>query len=79
MLTLDPTRWALLDVMTDEGHSDTNPLNALPNCLITPHIAGSSGFEVCRMANYIIEAFDCVVANRSCAYEVFEKMLETMA
>lgn len=79
MLTLDPTRWALLDVMTDEGHSDTNPLNALPNCLITPHIAGSSGFEVRRMANYMIEAFDCVVENQPCTYEVFEKMLETMA
>lgn len=79
MLTLDPTRWALLDVMTDEGNSDTNPLNRLPNCLITPHIAGSTGNEVKRMADYMIEAFDRVAAGKACDYEVFVHMLDTMA
>lgn len=79
MLTADPTRWALLDVMTDENNSDTNPLNRLPNCLITPHIAGSTGNEVRRMADYMIEAFDRVTAGKNCDYEVFERMLETMA
>ena len=79
MLTQDTTRWALLDVLTDEENSDTNPLNALPNCLLTPHIAGSSGLEVRRMAEYMIEAFDLVQAGKPCAYEVFPKMLDTMA
>lgn len=79
MLTLGPTRWALLDVMTDEGNSDTNPLNRLPNCLITPHIAGSTGNEVRRMADYMTDAFDCVAAGKACSYEVFDHMLETMA
>lgn len=79
MLTFDPTRWALLDVMTEEEHSDTNPLNALPNCLISPHIAGSTGFEVRRMADYMIGAFDAVRAGESCRHEVFAEMLETMA
>jgi len=79
MLVLDPTRFALLDVLTDEGHSDSNPLASLPNCLITPHIAGSSGFEVRRMADYMIDAFDQVSAGKPCAYEVTPDMLDTMA
>lgn len=79
MLTADPTRTALIDVMTDEERSDSNPLNALPNCLITPHIAGSSGNEVRRMADFMIDALDCVLAGRACDYEVTAKMLETMA
>jgi len=79
MLTLDTTRCALLDVMTNEDFSDTNPLNKLENCLITPHIAGSSGFEVRRMADYMIEAFDKMQNGKPCSYEVNEAMLETMA
>lgn len=79
MLTLDPTRWALLDVMTDEAHSDSNILNTLPNCLITPHIAGSTGFEVRRMADYMADACEKVLRGEACDYEVSEKMLDTMA
>ena len=79
MLVLDPTRCALLDVMTDEANSDASPLASLPNCLITPHIAGSSGFEVRRMADYMVDALDLILASRSCAYEVTPDMLDTMA
>lgn len=79
MLTLDPTRWALLDVMTDEGNSDSNPLNALPNCQITPHIAGSTGNEVRRMADYMIEECQRIANGEACRYEVSESMLDTMA
>ena len=79
MLTLDPTRWALLDVMTDEGNSDFNPLNTLPNCRITPHIAGSTGNEVRRMADYMIEECKKVLLGEACRYEVSESMLDTMA
>ncbi len=79
MLTLDPTRWALLDVMTDEGNSDFNPLNALPNCRITPHIAGSTGNEVRRMADYMIEECKKILLGEACRYEVSESMLDTMA
>ena len=74
-----PTRTALLDVLTDEANSDANPLNALPNCFITPHIAGSSGFEVRRMADYMAEALDCVLSERPCGFEVTPDMLRTMA
>ena len=78
-LTADPTRTALLDVMTDEGNSDTNPLNALSNCFITPHIAGSSGNEVRRMSDYMITALEAFEGGQACGYEVTQKMLLTMA
>jgi len=79
MLTQDPTRTALLDVMTQEQYSVRNPLNLLSNCLITPHIAGSSGQEVRRMAEYMMDAFEKVRAGQVCDYEVSLKMLESMA
>lgn len=79
MLLADPTRTALIDVLADEAHADQSPLNGLPNCLITPHIAGSTGREVRRMADCMIRAFDCVQAGLPCADEVSEAMLETMA
>ena len=75
MLVSDPTRTALIDVMMDEENSDQKPLNALENCLITPHIAGSSGYEVRRLAEYMIDALDCVQAGKPCSYEVTEEML----
>ncbi len=79
MLTMDPTRCALLDVLIDEPHTDDNPLRLLPNCFITPHISGSSGQEVRRMADYMIKAFDNVTSALPSPCEVTEKMLETMA
>ena len=78
-LTADPTRTALLDVMTEEWDSDLNPLNALENCFITPHIAGSSGQEVMRMADYMADALECVLSGKPCGYEVTPEMLKTMA
>jgi len=78
-LTQDPTRTALIDVMTDEKNSDDNPLNRLDNCFITPHIAGSSGREVRRMAEYMMDAFELFEKGSPCLYEVSLAMLETMA
>lgn len=79
MLVSDPTRFALLDVLTDEQHSDASPLSALPNCWITPHIAGSSGFEVQRMAEYMIDAHRKYLSNLPCPFEVLPSMLPTMS
>lgn len=78
-LTLDPTRTALLDVMTDEQNSDDKPLTHLPNCFVTPHIAGTSGREVHRMADYMLKCFRDYAAGLNPQYEVSMKMLETMA
>lgn len=79
LLTIKPSVTALLDVLTNEEYSDTNPLNKLENCFITPHIAGSTGKEVNRMAQYMIDAFEKVSRGEAVNCEVTMGMLETMA
>ncbi|MBQ2955979.1 MAG: hypothetical protein IJE08_05910 [Clostridia bacterium] len=78
-LVEDKTRTALLDVMIDEQDSDDKELAHLPNCFVTPHMSGSSGQEVQRMADRIIEALEAVETGEASPAEVFMKMLETMA
>lgn len=78
-LSAVPTRTALLDVLIDEPNADDNPLSKLPNCFITPHIAGSSGLERQRMADYMADALTAYLHGEPCCYEVTEGMLETMA
>lgn len=70
---------ALLDVTDPEPPVEGSPFYTLPNCILTPHIAGSSGDEVHRMAEYMAEEFRRYKAGEPCLYEVTLKMLETMA
>lgn len=79
MLVAKPRATVLLDVLEDEAKTDSNPLSALPNCFITPHIAGSSGNEVRRMAEYMIDDCARFLAGDAPLYEVTLPMLETMA
>lgn len=78
-LRVSPEVTALLDVMSDEGNSDASPLNALPNCFITPHIAGSMGNEVRRMAEYMLEEYERWLGGEALRWQVSAKMLATMA
>jgi phosphoglycerate dehydrogenase-like enzyme len=74
-----PTRVALLDVTFPEPPEPDSCLYSLPNVILTPHIAGSLGNEVHRMAEYMLEeckAFDKGLPTR---YSVSHAMLETMA
>lgn len=70
---------ALLDVTDPEPPVEGHPFYALPNCLLTPHIAGSAGDEVARMGEYMLEECKAYLSGTSTRYEVTEKMLETMA
>lgn len=70
---------ALLDVTWPEPPVEGHPFYTLENCLLTPHIAGSAGDEVCRMAEYMLEECKAYLSDAPCKYEVSEKMLETMA
>ena len=70
---------AILDVTDPEPPADGHPFYSLKNCILTPHIAGSSGDEVCRMALYMLEEYLRYINNEKCLYEVTAKMLETMA
>lgn len=70
---------ALLDVTDPEPLPESHPLFSLENCLITPHIAGSSGNEVMRMGDYMVSECISYLGGAPCSYEVTPKMLETMA
>ena len=70
---------AVLDVTDPEPPLLENPFYDLPNCILTPHIAGSCGFEKYRMAEYMLEEFRKLCAGLPTQYEVTLKMLETMA
>lgn len=74
-----PDLTAVLDVTEPEPPLSDNNLYKLENCILTPHIAGSSGMEVHRMAEYMLAEFEAFVQNKPCRFEVTAKMLETMA
>ena len=79
VLTARPDLTAVLDVTYPEPPAEGHAFYSLPNCVLTPHIAGSSGDEVHRMAEYMKDEFDRLIAGEACRYEVNLKMLETMA
>ena len=74
-----PDLTAVLDVTWPEPIEKNNPLIGLENCFLTPHIAGSSGNEVCRMAEYMVAEYDRYASGKTLLYEVTEEMLERMA
>jgi phosphoglycerate dehydrogenase-like enzyme len=74
-----PDLTALLDVTYPEPPVDGHPFYSLSNCVLTPHIAGSSGDEVARMGEYMLDECKAYIGGEACKYEVSMKMLETMA
>ena len=70
---------ALLDVTDPEPPIEGHPFYTIPNCLLTPHIAGSAGDEVARMGAYMLDECRAYLSGGITKYEVTEKMLETMA
>lgn len=79
VLSERPDLTAVLDVTYPEPPEKDSPFYTLENCVLTPHIAGSSGNEVWRMARFMVEEYDRYAANLPTKYEVTEDMLERMA
>lgn len=73
------TRTALLDVTFPEPISPFNPLARMKNVFITPHIAGSNGREVERMAEYMYGESKLIEKGEAPIYSVSLDMLKTMA
>ena len=74
-----PDLTAVLDVTWPEPPVENSPFYTLPNCFLTPHIAGSQANEKHRMAEYMQKEFTRYLNGEPTLYEVSEKMLETMA
>ena len=76
-----PGRFAVLDVTWPEPPVKGHEFYSLDNVILTPHIAGSSGDETHRMAEYMLQEYKLYSESQGhkTRYEVTEKMLETMA
>ena len=70
---------AILDVTDPEPSPADHAFYALPNCILTPHIAGSLGNEVWRMSAYMADEFARYQKGEPAQFEVTESMLATMA
>lgn len=73
------TRTALLDVTYPEPAHAFGRLHRCKNIILTPHIAGSNGREVVRMAQFMYEEAQRFCNGEALCYEVTEQMLKTMA
>lgn len=79
VLTERPDLTAVLDVTDPEPSPLDHPFYTLENCFLTPHVAGSLGGEVVRMAEYMVAEYTRYKDGVPCLYEVTPAMLETMA
>ena len=73
-----PDLTALLDVTDPEPPTPDSALWSLPNVVISPHIGGTTGDEVVRLADCAIEEFTAWEAGKPLRYQVTRKVLETM-
>lgn len=79
VLCENPSMTAVLDVTDPEPPVKDSPFYSLPNVFLTPHIAGSSGNEVRRMGQFMIEELERIVNGEQVKYSVTLEMLKTMA
>lgn len=74
-----PDLTTILDVTDPEPSPLGHPFYTLPNCILTPHIAGSIGNEVWRMSAYMADELARYVSGAPTRFEVTASMLGTMA
>ena len=74
-----PGRFAVLDVTWPEPPEPDSEIANMRNIIITPHVAGSFGREVVRMADYMTEEFIRFTSGAELRYEITQEMLKTMA
>ncbi len=78
-LLLHPSRTFVADVLKKEMFPYINPLFWVPNAILTPHMAGSTGNEPQRMAYYMMEEMESFLSDKPTRYEVTLESLERMA
>lgn len=70
---------AVLDVTIDEPPVKDSDFYKLKNVFLTPHIAGSQGCEVSRMAEYMLDEFRRFISGEPTQYEITKEKLAKMA
>lgn len=71
--------WALLDVTSPEPPPTNSPLYDLPNVVLTPHVAGSTGRERRRLAQCVIDDLVRYLAGEPLKHTVDQAMLDRQA
>lgn len=74
-----PDLTALLDVTHPEPPPRDSPLWTLPNCLMTPHVAGTMPEEWGRLGEFMAEEFERFCRGESLEHRVLPDMLDRMA
>jgi len=69
---------ACLDVTDPEPLPEDSPLYSLPNCILTPHVAGSLNDECLRLGNQALEEIRRLIAGEPFDNEVTEEALRRM-
>jgi len=70
---------AILDVTDPEPPKEGSELYNLENVILTPHLAGCTGDEIMRMADYMHGEYKLYIKEKRLEYEVTMDMLEYMA
>jgi phosphoglycerate dehydrogenase-like enzyme len=78
VLAARPDLTALLDVTFPEPPRADSPLWTLPNVVMSPHVGGTIGDEVGRLADCVLEEFLAWEAGQPLRYQVTRELLETM-
>jgi phosphoglycerate dehydrogenase-like enzyme len=79
VLARRPDLFAVLDVTDPEPPVDESPLFALPNVVVTPHIAGSLGPERRRMAALVADELQRFMAREPLRWSVTREQAAVMA
>ena len=78
VLAARPDLTALLDVTAPEPPAADSPLWRLPNVVMSPHIGGTIGDEVGRLADCALEEFEAWRDGRPLRYQVTREVLASM-
>jgi len=69
---------ACLDITDPEPPVEGSPLYRLPNCILTPHIAGSNGSECLRLGEQVVRELERYLAGHPFENEITEEMLQVI-
>jgi phosphoglycerate dehydrogenase-like enzyme len=70
---------AVLDVTDPEPLPDDHPLRSLPNCWLSPHLAGSQGAELTRLIDHAAQEIERWRAGEPALNEVLASQLDRLA
>lgn len=79
VLQTRPDLQVVLDVTWPEPPEADSLLYTLPNVMLTPHIAGSSGAECARMGEYVVRELDRFIAGEPPIWGITKEKLAIMS